>query len=98
MRLETIVEPVISIFAVAVLLTPLLGVAVLRGWRWDWQCWWVLGLLAIGLPLAVVSHSFFSFVLLGTVSVLLERQRRGLPAPALWPARLVRALAGAGLF
>jgi hypothetical protein len=38
------------------LLTPLLGLATLRGWQWTWQCTWWLLLFLLVLPLGVVTQ------------------------------------------
>src|SRR5438105_13982449 len=52
----------ILVLLLATVLTPLLGTVPLRGWRWDRQCWWLLGLLSVGMPLAV-GHRFVRILL-----------------------------------
>src|SRR5436190_2133114 len=48
----------------ATVLMPLLSTLPLRGWRWDRQCWWLLGLLSFGMPLAM-GHRFARILLPG---------------------------------
>jgi hypothetical protein len=98
----------IVIMLLATVLTPLLGTVPLRGWRWDRQCWWLLGLLSIGMPLAA-GHRFarillpgvgamFSAISLAGLDAMLRAERQGSTAPALWWRRLARAFAAAGFW
>ena len=66
----------IVVMLLATVLTPLLGTVPLRGWRWDRQCWWLLGLLSIGMPLAA-GHRF--------ARILLPGGSAPSSAPSHWP-------------
>jgi hypothetical protein len=98
----------IVLMLLATVLTPLLGTVPLRGWRWDRQVWWLLGLLSIGMPLAAGHHfarillpgvgAMFSAISLAGLDAMLRAEREGAPAPALWWRQLARAFAVAGLW
>jgi hypothetical protein len=98
----------ILVLLLATVLTPLLGTVPLRGWRWDRQCWWLLGLLSIGMPLAV-GHRFVRLLLPGVgamfiaislagLDAMLRAEREGAAAPSLWWRRLARGFAAAGIW
>jgi hypothetical protein len=98
----------IVVLLLATVLTPLLGTLPLRGWRWDRQCWWLLGLLSIGMPLAAGQRfsrillpgvgAMFSAVLLAGLDAALRAERQGAAGPSLWWRWLARAFAAAGLW